>query len=62
MTEPEPVTWLKHKYSTLKQKGGYKSGHNDNGKSTRKKTGAKNTATRERVLILRNSKRHWEWR
>jgi len=58
----EPVTWLKAKYSAPKQRGGYKSSSNDNGKAKKKKGGPKTYGRYgERVLIIRDSKRIWVW-
>jgi hypothetical protein len=58
----EPVTWMKLKYSAPKEKGRYRSGHNDNGKAKRKKGGPKTVGRYgERVLVIRNSKRIWVW-
>lgn len=47
----EPVYELKKKYTELKTKGRYRSNHNDQGKSRRKKTGAK-TGSGDMILVL----------
>lgn len=47
----EPVQWLKAKYTTPKTKGRYRGTHNDQGKSTRRKNGAK-VGPGERMLVL----------
>jgi hypothetical protein len=53
---------MKLKYSAPKEKGRYRSGHNDNGKAKRKKGGPKTIGRYgERVLVIRNSKRIWVW-
>lgn len=51
-----PVTWLKAKYTVPKTKGRYKSNSNDQGKSNRKKTGAK-VGSGDRMLVLTASGR-----
>lgn len=58
----EPVTWLKYKHRALKEKGHYRSGHNDNGKAKRKKGGPKTSSPNgERVLLVRGGKKIWVW-
>lgn len=50
------VTWLKAKYSAPKTKGRYRSNSNDQGHSTRKKTGEK-VGSGNAVLVLTASGR-----
>lgn len=58
----EPVTWIKEKYTVRKTKGRHNSKSNDQGKSTRRKSGKPDQVTRTRVLVIRDSRRVWEWR
>lgn len=59
----EPVQWMKHKYTTPKQKGSYRSTHNDNNKAKKKAHGPVTESIHgERMLVIRGGKRRWEWR
>jgi hypothetical protein len=59
----EPVYQLKAKYTALKTKGTYRSGSNDQGKSSRKKTGAKlGSGNGVMVLDALTGKRRWAQR
>jgi len=62
----EPITWMKHKYSVHKPVGGYRSGHNDSARKT-KKVGNKfpfvNPPQGKRTLVIEGytGKRRWRW-
>lgn len=59
----EPVSWLKAKYSSPKQKGRYHSSHNDQGGKKRTKVGSKTKPTQQRVLTITATGKHsWSWR